>query len=65
MKILTILLIAIILPSMAFAYSPKNDPEYSQDAYNHWTRTDNLDKDTDGDGITNRYDSSDRNPNKW
>ena len=65
MKMIATLLIALLLPAMALAYSPKNDPEYSQDSYNRWTRTDNLDKDTDGDGRTNRYDSSDRNPNKW
>ena len=55
--------------SPAFAYQKGSHPSqdtltYGQDSNNHWTRNDNMNKDSDGDGVTNRYDSSDRNPFK-
>lgn len=59
---------ASVTPS-AFAYrrgqSPKYDSDYAQDAHNRWTSTDNLWNDSDGDGISNYYDSSDSNPYKF
>ncbi len=68
-KLLLLALVFIILfSSNAFAYrsgsSPSTDGKHTQDDYGHWTNNKNLDKDTDGDGVTNRHDSNDRNPYK-
>jgi len=40
-----------------------NNYNYQQDNYGHHTKRDNLYKDSDGDGVTNKYDYNDRNPN--
>ena len=73
MKKLTVFLLALAVLSAfttaVFAYEKGSHPSqdtltYGQDSNNHWTRNDNMNKDSDGDGVTNRYDSSDRNPYK-
>lgn len=66
---LIIFVLQLVLVTDAFAYrsgqSPKYDDDYSQDAHGRWTRTDNLYNDSDGDGYSNYYDSSDSNPYKF
>ena len=68
-KLLILLIISICLfSSNAFAYTrgshPSTSGQYSQDAYGHWTRNDNLYNDSDGDGVSNYYDRNDNNPYK-
>ena len=41
----------------------KNNPNYQQDNYGSYTKRENLYKDTDRDGVPNRYDYNDSNPN--
>jgi hypothetical protein len=36
---------------------------YQQDNWGNYTKRDNLYKDSDNDGVSNRYDYNDRNPN--
>lgn len=56
-------------PQTTFAYRrgshPSRDSNYTHDAYGHLTRRDNLWNDTDGDGVSNYYDRSDRNASRW
>lgn len=40
-----------------------NNYNYQQDNYGHYTKRENLYKDSDGDGVVNKYDYNDRNPN--
>lgn len=68
----TILLIfcLILISSSAFAYRKGSHPSwdtntYGHDSYGHLTRNDNLNKDSDGDGVINRYDRNDNNSSKW
>ena len=69
-KVLTFLLLLsiFVFQANAFAYRrgshPSLDPNYSPDAYGHLTSNDNLWNDTDGDGVSNYYDSNDRNSSK-
>lgn len=65
MKIAVAFVFGLILTSsVAFAWD-RNNGNYTQDAYGHSTRNDNLYKDSDGDGVVNYYDRSDRNSSKW
>lgn len=41
----------------------RNNYNYQQDNYGNYTKRDNLYKDSDGDGVINKYDYNDRNPN--
>lgn len=41
----------------------RNNSSYQQDNYGNYTKRDNLYKDSDGDGVANKYDYNDRNPN--
>lgn len=59
----------IVLSSCAFVNAYENPYDYStrkiyKDVYNHtYKNVQTLDKDSDGDGVTNRYDYNDRNKN--
>jgi hypothetical protein len=58
----------VTIASPALAYRRGQSPRYgnySQDSHGHWTSNGNLWNDSDGDGVVNYYDSSDRNPNKY
>ena len=68
-KVLSLLLLILLASvSNAFAYAkgshPSLDPNYSHDANGRLGRTDNMMNDSDGDGVNNFNDSSDRNPYK-
>lgn len=39
----------------------QNNPNYDKDSYGHYTKRENLYKDSDRDGVVNRYDYNDRN----
>lgn len=41
----------------------RNNYNYQQDNYGNYTKKENLYKDSDGDGVANKYDYNDRNPN--
>jgi len=41
----------------------RNNYNYQQDNYGHYTKRDNLYKDSDNDGVINKYDYNDRNSN--
>jgi len=41
----------------------KNNPSYQQDNYGSYTKQENLFKDNDRDGVPNRSDYNDNNPN--
>lgn len=41
----------------------RDNPNYQQDSWGNYTKRENLYKDTDRDGVPNRYDYNDRNPN--
>lgn len=41
----------------------QNNYNYQQDNWGNYTKRDNMYKDSDGDGVSNRYDYNDRNPN--
>ena len=60
-RILLILTMIAAVSSTAFAWDRHNG-NYTQDDFGHYTRNDNLYKDSDGDGIANIHDRSDRNP---
>ena len=68
MKKLTLIACLLTITTSAFAYElgskPSEDSNYSHDAYGRLSRTDNLNKDTDHDGVSNYYDRNDRNPYK-
>jgi len=67
MKTTIILAIVLGLSSLAAADQwdawggKKSDPNYEKDSYGHYTKRENLYKDSDRDGVVNRYDYSDRN----
>lgn len=71
MKMIVVLLALAVLSAVAtpaFAYQKGSHPSqdtstYGHDAYGHLTRNDNMNNDSDGDGVSNRYDRSDRNSN--
>ena len=71
MKRIALLMFGLILVSTsAFAYRKGSHPSwdtntYGHDAYGHLTRNDNMNNDSDGDGVSNRYDRNDRNSSVW
>lgn len=71
MKTLAICILLTVVATAAQAwetYDPynnkrQNNPNYQQDNYGNYTKRDNMYRDSDGDGVSNRYDYNDRNPN--
>lgn len=62
-KIITIAL-ALFGCSLAMAYDNYDNRRIYKDVYNHsYKNEQTLDKDSDGDGVSNRYDYNDRNKN--
>lgn len=63
MKTLLTATLLILLASTAFGWQNqyKSNPNYQQDQYGHRTRNDNMYKDSDGDGVINKYDYNDQN----
>ena len=64
------LTLIVTIPNTTFAYEKGSHPaqdgiNYAQDDFGSLTKRSNLDIDSDGDGVTNRHDRSDSNPNKW
>ncbi len=61
-----VLIVAAILAVSATGYAfegqYKNNPNYSKDDNGRYTRNDNQYKDTDRDGVINKYDRNDSNP---
>ena len=70
-KILAFLSVFLVVAQMnAFAYrkgsSPSSDSlTYGHDSHGRLTRNDNMWNDSDGDGSSNYYDSSDSNSSVW
>lgn len=70
-KMIVVLLALAVLCAFttpAFAYEKGSHPSqdtstYGHDAYGGLTRNDNMNKDSDGDGVSNYNDRNDRNSN--
>ena len=60
-----IVAVIVLAAAQAFAWENqyKNNSQYQQDKYGHHTRQNNMFKDSDGDGVINKYDYNDNNRN--